>query len=240
MGKKEIINNASSIRNIEENIFVISDEDISNKEIRETYALELFNCAISSYKVAKLCFEAQEFPNCIFNLQQCIEKLVKSELYGAGISYELREIGHKPHNPYGEVFLNQIVQGLDQRDEMGFKICNSCKCCAEKTPNFLARLQEMKKIEKYIDEYADEFLEYKYGVYEAIHKQYTMLFLAYLFYNTEQNARYPEITNNKITTPTGLYPKRLENEIPYVLGLFTKVIRLSQSPLIAKLLDSAK
>lgn len=240
MGKKEIINKASSTRHIEENIFVFSNEDTSSKENRETFALELFNCAISSYKVARMCFEAQELPNCIFNLQQCIEKLVKSELYGAGISYELREIGHNPHNPYEEIFLNMIVQGLDQRDEMGFMICNRCKSCAEKIPNFLARLQEMKKIIDNIEEYADEFMEYNYGLYEAILKQYTMVALAHLFYKTEQNARYPEIKDKKITTPTGLYPAGLKNELPYVLHLFNKVIRLSQSPLIAVLLDSAK
>lgn len=238
--KKDILNKDVSLKKITDNVFVLKSDEQSNQELRESYANELFSCAESSLKVAIACFEIQEIPNCIFNLQQCVEKLVKSELYGAGICSAMREIGHKPHKPYEEIFYNNVVARLDEKDEWGFKICENCKSCAENITNFLARVNQMKPILEDIESYADDFIEYSLGLYEAIIKQYTMLFLAYMFYNTEQNARYPDIKEGKITAPGELYPKGLLNKLPEIIKLIRKVIRLQGSPLIANLLDSAK
>ena len=134
--KKEIWNTDVSAKKITDDVLVIKAEEKLNKELRESYAKELIKYAESSLRVAILCFESQEIPDCIFNLRQCIEKLVKSELYGAGISYAVREIGHNPHKPYEEIFYNQVIAGLDEKDEKGFMICNYCKSCAETLPNF--------------------------------------------------------------------------------------------------------
>lgn len=239
--KKEILNTDISVKNIADNVVVIKSDEKSNKELRESYAKELFKYAESSLRVALLCLESQEIPDCIFNLQQCIEKLVKSELYGAGISSAMREIGHKPHKPYEDIFFNHLVVRLDEKDEKGFMICKKCKSCAENITNFFARVNQMKAILKDIESYADDFIEYSsLGLYEAIIKQYTMLFLAYLFYDTEQNARYPNIKEGSITTPSELYPKGLLNQLPMIIKLIRKVIRVQGSPLIANLLASAK
>lgn len=238
--KKEILNTNVSVKKITDNVFVIKADEKLNNGLRESYAKELFKYAESSLRVALLCFESQEIPDCIFNLQQCIEKLVKSELYGAGISYAVREIGHNPHKPYEEIFYNQVVAGLDEKDEKGFMICKNCKSCAETLPNFFTRVNQMKPILEEIESYADDFIEHSFGLYEAIIKQYTMLFLSYMFYNTEQNARYPNIKEGTITTPSELYPKGLLKQLPEIIKLIRKIIRLQGSPLIASLLDSAK
>ncbi len=217
--------NKEAINNLEQysgNIYVFRrTEEAINQIGVEEYALE--RAAKSSLKVAKLCLEIEEIPNSIFNFQQAVEKIAKTLLYSSSLYDTPRKGQHEPHLLFEDLFLKDYVE---ERDELGYEMCNRCKCISENNPCFSERIVAFNDIFNSIQEKYEEFLGNNISFANTYYYQYATMVLCYLFINTEQNARYPKYENGKLVTPSTLYPLRLKKPLSIIAGIIERVIML--------------
>jgi HEPN domain-containing protein len=133
---------------------------------RDNLAVSLYGTSIEDLESARILFNHGKYPNCIFFLQQCTEKLSKA--IGIAIELiqpsELRTVNHSPHNIYKHANKDRIRE-LNENEEIFKKLIDDSEQIETYKSNLQKGVRHFQNINikefRYITiEELDELLEF--------------------------------------------------------------------------------